>query len=156
MWMCNITTYIRSKHYKLRLGSLLGWMLPIWKILTWKKPWKEPWYRSKTKFNNNESTADLATAFKINFKIMLKKLDKWMPHELGDRSLDERLEVCLACCNKHGNEEILNRFEHSAEPRKAAWTCVSMGWRDAYFQVQDLLVLLFYRLKKVFPSSPTV
>ena len=69
--------------------------------------------------DDTKSTAELAAAFDVSVKTLLvhlrqigkvKKLDKWVPHELNDRQREVRVETCLALLNRHTNEGILNRI----------------------------------------------
>lgn len=66
-----------------------------------------------------QSTAELAAGFGVSVKTTLKhlrqigkikKLDKWVPHELNDQQRDLRVEACIALLNRHRNEGILNRI----------------------------------------------
>ena len=69
--------------------------------------------------DDTQSTAELAAVFDVSIKTILvnlrqigkvKKLDKWVPHELNDRQRQVRVETCRALLNRHTNEGILNRI----------------------------------------------
>ncbi|CAH0690202.1 unnamed protein product [Spodoptera exigua] len=90
----------------------------------------EPRGRPKTLVDNDElkaiveaddtqSTAELAAAFDVSVKTIsvhlrqigkVKKLDKWVRHELNDRQREVRVETCFALLNRHTNGGILNRI----------------------------------------------
>ena len=50
----------------------------------------------------------------------VKKLDKWVPHDLTDSQKMQRLQVCLSLLNRHNNESFLHRIVTCDEK----WTIV--------------------------------
>ncbi|XP_045455663.1 histone-lysine N-methyltransferase SETMAR-like [Melitaea cinxia] len=114
-----ITTIDRTTHYRLPRFRSENFDLR-----------NEPCGHPKMLVNNDElkaiveaddsrTTAELAVAFEVSTKTILvhlrqigkvKKLDKWVPHELNERQREIRIETCLALLNRHTNEGILNRI----------------------------------------------
>ncbi|XP_026828885.1 histone-lysine N-methyltransferase SETMAR-like [Ooceraea biroi] len=90
----------------------------------------EPRGRPKTKVDNDhlravvesdpsQSTRELASIFNVSIPTILvhlaaigkiKKLDKWVPHELTDAQQAQRLEASLSLLSRHKNESFFNRI----------------------------------------------
>lgn len=67
----------------------------------------------------SQSSRDLAAAFDVSVKTILehlaqigkvKKLDKWIPHELTALQQDQRLEACVSLLARHKIEPFLHRI----------------------------------------------
>ncbi|XP_045542116.1 histone-lysine N-methyltransferase SETMAR-like [Papilio machaon] len=87
-----------------------------------------------------QSMAEFAAALNVSVKTKLvhlrqigkiKKLDKWVPHELNDRQCKVRVKTCLALINRHTNEAILNRIVTCNEKLILFDNCkLSASWLD--------------------------
>ncbi|XP_045446564.1 histone-lysine N-methyltransferase SETMAR-like [Melitaea cinxia] len=69
--------------------------------------------------DDSQTTVALAAAFEVSTKTILvhlrqiskvKKLEKWVPHELNERQREIRVETCFALLNRHTNEGTFNRI----------------------------------------------
>ncbi|CAH2084588.1 unnamed protein product [Euphydryas editha] len=69
--------------------------------------------------DDSQITPELAAVFEVSTKTILvhlhqigkvKKLDKWVPHELNERQREIRVETCLALLHRRTNEGILKRI----------------------------------------------
>lgn len=67
----------------------------------------------------SQTTSELAAAFGVSDKTILihlrqigkiKKLEKWVPHELTEANQQTRVACCVSLLNRHNNEGILNRI----------------------------------------------
>lgn len=90
----------------------------------------EPRGRPETKVDNDElkaiveadpsqTTSGLAARFDVSIKTILvhldqigkvKKLEKWVPHELNEYQKGARVEVCISLLNRNKNEPFLRRI----------------------------------------------
>ncbi|XP_045447536.1 histone-lysine N-methyltransferase SETMAR-like [Melitaea cinxia] len=69
--------------------------------------------------DDSQTTAELAAAFEVSTKTILvnlrqigkvKKLDKWVSHELNERQRQICVETCFALVNRQTNKGTLNRI----------------------------------------------
>lgn len=67
----------------------------------------------------SQTTSELAAGFGVSDKTILnhlkqigkvKKLEKWVPHELSEANQKTRVDCCITLLNRHKNEGILNRI----------------------------------------------
>ncbi|EFN65803.1 Histone-lysine N-methyltransferase SETMAR, partial [Camponotus floridanus] len=67
----------------------------------------------------SQSARELALTFGVSKKTILthlaqigkvKKLDKWVPHELNDAQKQRRLEACLSLLSRNKTEPFLHRI----------------------------------------------
>nr|BAA23532.1 transposase [Bombyx mori] len=90
----------------------------------------QPRGRPETKVKNEElkaiveadqsqSTSEIVAGFGVSDKTVLihlkqigkvKKLERWVPHELSESNLQTRIDCCVTLLNRHYNEGILNRI----------------------------------------------
>ncbi|XP_045454940.1 histone-lysine N-methyltransferase SETMAR-like [Melitaea cinxia] len=65
--------------------------------------------------DDSQTTAELAAAFEVSTRTILvhlrqigkiRKLDKWVPHELNERQREIRVEACLALLNRLALDRI--------------------------------------------------
>ncbi|XP_066246332.1 histone-lysine N-methyltransferase SETMAR-like [Euwallacea similis] len=69
--------------------------------------------------NPRQSASELSLIFSVTKKTILthlaeigkvKKLDKWVPHELSDIQKERRLEACVSLLCRYNNDPFLNRI----------------------------------------------
>lgn len=69
--------------------------------------------------NPSQSTRELAAKFHVSIPTILhhlkkigkvKKLDKWVPHELNQKQMDNRFEACISLLSRHKSEPFLHRI----------------------------------------------
>jgi len=109
----------------------------------------EPRGRPESKVNNDElkvivefdpsqSAYELSLKFGVSKQTILthlaqigkvKKLDKWVPHELNEKQKQKRLEACLMLLSRHKSDPFLNRIvtcdekwiQYDNRKRSAQW-----------------------------------
>ncbi|GBP58188.1 Histone-lysine N-methyltransferase SETMAR [Eumeta japonica] len=74
--------------------------------------------------DTSQTTSELTTGVGVCDKTILshlkqigkvKKLKKWIPHELSEAHQQTRVECCVTLLNRHNNEGILNRIVNCDE-----------------------------------------
>lgn len=69
--------------------------------------------------DTTQTTRELAAKFNVSIPTILdhlkqigkvKKLDRWIPHELNERQKRNRLEACLSLLSRHKSEPFLHRI----------------------------------------------
>ncbi|CAG9138326.1 unnamed protein product [Plutella xylostella] len=96
----------------------------------WFQRFRSGNFQPETKVDNEElkaiveadpsqTTSELAAGSGVSDKTILihlkqigkvKKLDRWVPHELSEANRQTRVDCCVTLLNRHNNEGILNRI----------------------------------------------